>query len=138
MSRLASPYRRAAWTICIVRAKVDANATCRNSIMMPSDRTSMPVVGHVRRIVDARDKLLAFLTRRDVEPTNNGSERALRPSGVGKGGGNYRTCDAEMLSSCYVPSWFLRLTNVMINQAGDVSIFRFMLLEDDVVMGIDI
>jgi transposase len=31
-------------------------------------------------IVDARDKLLVFLTRRDVEPTNNGSERALRPS----------------------------------------------------------
>lgn len=31
-------------------------------------------------IVDARDKLLVFLTRRDVEPTNNESERALRPS----------------------------------------------------------
>jgi transposase len=31
-------------------------------------------------IVDARDKLLVFLTRRDVEPTNNQSERALRPS----------------------------------------------------------
>ena len=31
-------------------------------------------------IVDARDKLLVFLTRRDVEPTNNGAERALRPS----------------------------------------------------------
>jgi transposase len=31
-------------------------------------------------IVDARDKLLVFLTRRDVEPTNNGSERTLRPS----------------------------------------------------------
>ena len=30
--------------------------------------------------VDARDKLLVFLTRRDVEPTNNASERALRPS----------------------------------------------------------
>jgi len=30
--------------------------------------------------VDARDKLLVFLTRRDVEPTNNESERALRPS----------------------------------------------------------
>jgi transposase len=30
--------------------------------------------------VDARDKLLVFLTRRDVEPTNNGSERELRPS----------------------------------------------------------
>ena len=27
-----------------------------------------------------RDKLLVFLTRRDVEPTNNVSERALRPS----------------------------------------------------------
>ena len=30
--------------------------------------------------VDARDKLLVFLTRRDVEPTNNRSERELRPS----------------------------------------------------------
>jgi hypothetical protein len=30
-------------------------------------------------IVDAQDKLLVFLTRRDVEPTNNESERALRP-----------------------------------------------------------
>src|ERR1700726_1141513 len=30
--------------------------------------------------VDASDKLLVFLTRRDVEPTNNVSERALRPS----------------------------------------------------------
>ena len=30
--------------------------------------------------VDASDKLLVFLTRRDVEPTNNASERALRPS----------------------------------------------------------
>ena len=31
-------------------------------------------------IVDARDKLLVFLKRRDIEPTNNASERALRPS----------------------------------------------------------
>jgi transposase len=31
-------------------------------------------------IVDARDKLLVFMRRRDVEPTNNGSERTLRPS----------------------------------------------------------
>lgn len=30
--------------------------------------------------VDGRTKLLVFLTRRDVEPTNNGSERELRPS----------------------------------------------------------
>ena len=30
--------------------------------------------------VDARDKLLVFLCRRDVEPTNNESERELRPS----------------------------------------------------------
>ena len=30
--------------------------------------------------VGARDKLLVFLTRRDVEPTNNVSERGLRPS----------------------------------------------------------
>ena len=32
-------------------------------------------------IVDS-DKLLVFMTRRDVEPTNNGSEQALRPSVV--------------------------------------------------------
>src|SRR6201987_479444 len=31
-------------------------------------------------IVDAQDKLLVFLTRRDVEPTNNETERNLRPS----------------------------------------------------------
>ena len=31
-------------------------------------------------VVTARDKLLVFLTRRDVEATNNESERALRPS----------------------------------------------------------
>jgi transposase len=30
--------------------------------------------------VDGREKLLVFMTRRDVEPTNNASERALRPS----------------------------------------------------------
>ena len=30
--------------------------------------------------VDARDKLLVFMTRRDVEPTNNGCEQSLRPS----------------------------------------------------------
>jgi hypothetical protein len=30
--------------------------------------------------VTVRDKLLVFLTRRDVEATNNESERALRPS----------------------------------------------------------
>jgi transposase len=30
--------------------------------------------------LDCRGKLLVFLKRRDVEPTNNGSERALRPS----------------------------------------------------------
>ena len=29
--------------------------------------------------VDGRDKLLVFLTRRDVEPTNNVSERAFGP-----------------------------------------------------------
>jgi transposase len=33
-------------------------------------------------IVDARDKLLVFLRRRDIEPTNNASERSLRPSVV--------------------------------------------------------
>jgi transposase len=31
-------------------------------------------------LVNARDKLLVFLTMRDCEPTNNASERALRPS----------------------------------------------------------
>jgi transposase len=31
-------------------------------------------------VVTASDKLLVFLTRRDVEATNNTSERALRPS----------------------------------------------------------
>ena len=31
-------------------------------------------------IADARDKLLVFMTRRDVDPTNNACERALRPS----------------------------------------------------------
>jgi transposase len=31
-------------------------------------------------IVDGQDKLLVFLTRRDVQPTNNESERNLRPS----------------------------------------------------------
>lgn len=30
--------------------------------------------------VTARDKLLVFLDRRDCEPTNNESERSLRPS----------------------------------------------------------
>jgi len=30
--------------------------------------------------LDCRDKLLVFLKRRDAEPTNNESERALRPS----------------------------------------------------------
>ena len=30
--------------------------------------------------VGSREKLLVFMTRRDVEPTNNGSERELRPS----------------------------------------------------------
>jgi transposase len=32
--------------------------------------------------LEARDKLLVFLTRRDIEPTNNASERALRMSVV--------------------------------------------------------
>ena len=36
---------------------------------------------HLRdAIIDARDKLLVFMRRRDVEPINNGSERKLRPS----------------------------------------------------------
>jgi transposase len=40
-------------------------------------------------IVDARDKLLVFMRRRDVEPTNNGSERKLRPSVIFR---NYAEC----------------------------------------------
>lgn len=44
-----------------------------------------PTVAAARKLRDAidleaRDKLLVFLTRRDIEPTNNASERALRPS----------------------------------------------------------
>ena len=37
---------------------------------------------HLREamLLDARDKLLVFFSRRDVEPTNNQSEQALRPS----------------------------------------------------------
>lgn len=39
---------------------------------------------HLRDTIEvtARDKLLVFLNRRDIEPTNNESERALRPSVV--------------------------------------------------------
>jgi transposase len=36
--------------------------------------------GRKLRDVDCRGKLFVFLKRRDVEPTNNESERALRPS----------------------------------------------------------
>ena len=44
-----------------------------------------PAEAHGRHLRDAmsvtaRDKLLVFLTRRDIEPTNNESEWALRPS----------------------------------------------------------
>src|SRR5580704_8373211 len=47
-----------------------------------SNRRVAPSWRHLRDAiyVDASDKLLVFLTRRDVEPTNNVSERALRPS----------------------------------------------------------
>lgn len=47
------------------------------------DLTPTDVEGsHLRAaiVVTASDKLLVFLTRRDVEATNNNSERALRPS----------------------------------------------------------
>jgi transposase len=44
--------------------------------------------------VDARDKLLVFLTRRDVEPTNNGSERELRPSVI-----------FRKVTNCFRSSW---------------------------------
>jgi len=45
-------------------------------------KPTVPAGRHLRDaiIVDARDKLLVFLKRRDIEPTNNASERALRPS----------------------------------------------------------
>ena len=45
-------------------------------------KPTVPAGRHLRdaMIVDARDKLLLFLKRRDIEPTNNASERALRPS----------------------------------------------------------
>jgi transposase len=39
--------------------------------------------------LDCRGKLLVFLKRRDVEPTNNESERALRPSVIFR---NYAQC----------------------------------------------
>ena len=44
-----------------------------------------PTVAEGRKLCDAidleaRDKLFVFLTRRDIEPTNNASERALRMS----------------------------------------------------------
>ena len=40
----------------------------------------LTVVTTRQPIVDARDKLLVIMRRRDVEPTNNGSEQKLRPS----------------------------------------------------------
>ena len=39
--------------------------------------------------LDASDKLLVFMTRRDVEPTNNGCERELRPSVIFRKVTNY-------------------------------------------------
>lgn len=44
--------------------------------------------------VDGRDKLLVFLTRRDVEPTNNVSERGLRPSVI-----------FRKVTNCFRSSW---------------------------------
>ena len=41
--------------------------------------------------VTARDKLLVFLRRRDVEPTNNVSERALRPAVIRKVTNGFRS-----------------------------------------------
>jgi transposase len=46
--------------------------------LKPTDREGRKLRDAV--YLDCRDKLLVFLTRRDVEPTNNESERALRPS----------------------------------------------------------
>jgi transposase len=44
----------------------------------PTDRQGRKLRNAV--YLDCRDKLFVFLKRRDVEPTNNESERALRPS----------------------------------------------------------
>jgi hypothetical protein len=52
---------------------------------MHSDRYRSCNANFVRVAVTARDKFLVFLTRRDVEATNNDSERALRPSDRGCG-----------------------------------------------------
>jgi transposase len=52
-------------------------------------------------IVDARDKLLVFLTRRDVEPTNNGSERTLRPSVIFR---NYAECTIMWSTPTFINS----------------------------------
>jgi transposase len=49
-------------------------------------------------IVDARDKLLVFMRRRDVEPTNNGSEQKLRPSVI-----------FRKITNCFRSEWGAKL-----------------------------
>jgi Transposase IS66 family len=80
------------WPACAVgqpaarsRRQHDRNASAppRPRAGSPAGPQATDVEGsHLRATiaVTARDKLLVFLTRRDVEATNNESERALRPS----------------------------------------------------------
>ena len=49
-------------------------------------------------IVDARDKLLVFMRRRDVAPTNNGSEQKLRPSVI-----------FRKITNCFRSEWGAKL-----------------------------
>jgi transposase len=49
-------------------------------------------------IVDVRDKLLVFMRRRDVEPTNNGSEQKLRPSVI-----------FRKITNCFRSEWGAKL-----------------------------
>ena len=64
-------------TIAIHRRRLDRELD-RLLDLKPTDVEG----SHLRAtiVVTARDKLLVFLTRRDVEATNNASERELRPS----------------------------------------------------------
>src|SRR5467141_3889358 len=78
--RDAEGWRRAgaAWgTIGTHRRRLD-----RELDRLPDLKPTDVEGSHLRATiaVTARDKLLVFLTRRDVEATNNESERALRPS----------------------------------------------------------
>src|SRR6202046_2491204 len=61
--------------------RIGAASTASWIVCSTSSRSMVEGI-HLRAAiaVTARDKLLVFLTRRDVEATNNNSERALRPS----------------------------------------------------------